>query len=71
MRARAARGATPAPGGCERCGHVCPPEVRCPKCGGDPMQPGDRLCIDCAHPLTHMGRPITHADHERISKDGP
>lgn len=32
---------------CEHCGHACPTDRHCPKCGGDPMVPGDRLCADC------------------------
>ena len=30
---------------CENCGHVC--DASCDKCGGDPMQDGDRFCVDC------------------------
>lgn len=32
---------------CEHCGHTCPTDNHCLKCGGDPMIPGDVLCADC------------------------
>lgn len=32
---------------CEHCGHTCRTDAICPKCGGDPMLPADRLCADC------------------------
>lgn len=41
---------------CEQCGHVCPADNAdhpddgrfCALCGGDPMEPGDTICVGCA-----------------------
>lgn len=32
---------------CKDCGHSCPDDRPCDKCGSDPMLPGDTLCVDC------------------------
>ena len=32
---------------CQQCGHTCPVDRVCARCGGDPMEPGDRLCVVC------------------------
>lgn len=32
---------------CLKCGHKCPEIDPCDKCGGDPMEPGDKLCVEC------------------------
>jgi hypothetical protein len=32
---------------CSRCGHQCPSDGRCATCGGDPMEYGDTLCVEC------------------------
>lgn len=32
---------------CAKCGHQCPTDRHCEKCGGDPITTGDRLCVDC------------------------
>jgi hypothetical protein len=34
-------------GPCQKCGHRCPNDDRCDKCGFDPMEPGDTLCVEC------------------------
>ena len=32
---------------CAMCGHQCPKDRVCDKCGSDPMAHGDSLCVDC------------------------
>jgi len=32
---------------CENCGHECPQDKECEKCGDDPMVEGDDICVDC------------------------
>ena len=34
-------------GACTTCGHTCPTDKLCDKCAGDPMEPGDTLCVEC------------------------
>ena len=34
--------------GCAHCGHVCPKDLPCKQCGGDPMESGDTLCVYCS-----------------------
>jgi hypothetical protein len=32
---------------CFGCGHVCPTDKHCERCGGDPLLDDDQLCVTC------------------------
>lgn len=32
---------------CQVCAHTCPDDRQCDKCGSDPMQDGDLVCVEC------------------------